>query len=418
MRAEPAAGARPSRYTINHSLYFSENQVKYIALPSLSLTMFAMSAAMLAASGVAHAQSSVTLYGVIDESLEYVSNAGGPGAAGAQRRYGLDNSAVGVSLWGLKGKEDLGGGLAALFQLESGFNTTNGSVSGQQPAASLFSRDAFVGLSSERFGTLTFGRQYDAVTDMVQPLTGDMWGASAFATPGDVDNNDDGTVVNNAVKYVSPVFAGLQMEGEYAFGGVAGATGAGQSWSVAATGTTGGLTVAAGYFRASYNQLTGNWSSATAQPLLGGALGYDPASYRSAGIAQAAVQYATGPYTVSVRYSNAQYHGANGAPSVHFNVGAALFQYQATQAWTLGLGYAYVHGSAPAAVQGVDPSATAASIHQISAGAQYALSKRTTLYAVGAYQHASGALASAGDMYYTSSNGAQVIANLGILHRF
>ncbi|MDD7998734.1 porin, partial [Kosakonia radicincitans] len=72
----------------------------------------------------------------------------------------------------------------------------------QPPASTLFTRQAFVGLSSNNYGTLTFGRQYDALTDLVQPLKGDQWG-SMFSTPGDVDNNDNGTSVNNAVKYVS-----------------------------------------------------------------------------------------------------------------------------------------------------------------------------------------------------------------------
>ena len=59
-----------------------------------------------------------------------------------------------------------------------------------------------------------------------------------------------------------------------------------------------------------------------------------------------------------------------------------------------------------------------ASINQVSAGAQYHLSQRTSVYLVGAYQHANGAFASVGDYGYTSSGKEQVIANLGLLHKF
>src|SRR6516162_5284682 len=72
----------------------------------------------------AHAQSSVTLYGILDEGLTFVNNVGGPTGG---KRYALDSTnGINGSRWGLTGKEDLGGGLRAIFTLEAGVNINNG----------------------------------------------------------------------------------------------------------------------------------------------------------------------------------------------------------------------------------------------------------------------------------------------------
>jgi len=213
--------------------------MKRIALSTLSL-------ALLGATGVAHAQSSVTLYGLIDESIQFAHNT--VDATGANKnQVGLVAGNLQGSRWGLKGTEDLGGGLKAIFQLENGFDPNNGRL-GQ--GSRMFGRQAYVGLTGDQWGTVTLGRQYDPLVDLVQPLTADNYFGSTFTTPGDVDNNDNSSRTNNAVKYTSPVWGGFQFEGMYAFGGVAGQTGAGQTWSGAATYATGPFSIAAGYFRA------------------------------------------------------------------------------------------------------------------------------------------------------------------------
>ncbi|MFP3244770.1 MAG: porin, partial [Paraburkholderia sp.] len=68
------------------------------------------------------AQSSVTLYGVIDEGFNYTSNVGGHAA------YEMESGYAQGSRWGLKGTEDLGGGLKAIFQLENGFDANTGKL--------------------------------------------------------------------------------------------------------------------------------------------------------------------------------------------------------------------------------------------------------------------------------------------------
>lgn len=174
--------------------------------------------AAFAASSAAMAQSSITLYGMLDAGIGYTSNING------HSRYGLDGGAAGSNKWGLRGTEDLGGGLKAIFKIENGFNIGTGGIGGQGPIGStrsLFNRQAYVSLASDQYGTVRLGRQLDAVTEMVQVLTGDAISASTFSTPGDVDNNDNTTNQNSAVKYISPLIHGFQAEGAYSFGGVA-----------------------------------------------------------------------------------------------------------------------------------------------------------------------------------------------------
>src|SRR5580658_8842220 len=102
------------------------------------------------------AQSSVTLYGVIDEGINYTSNVGG------NREFEMVSGYAQGSRWGLKGSEDLGGGLKAVFQLENGFNANSGTLA---EGGRLFGRQAYVGLSDDKYGTITIGLQYDSVVD-------------------------------------------------------------------------------------------------------------------------------------------------------------------------------------------------------------------------------------------------------------
>jgi predicted porin len=394
--------------------------MKRIALSTLSL-------ALLGVTGVAHAQSSVTLYGLIDESVQYVNNATPAGGSLVQ----LFGGNLQGSRFGLKGTEDLGGGLKAIFQLENGFDINTGKL---QQGGALFGRQAFVGLTGDSWGTFTAGRQYDPLVDMVQPLTGDNYFGSTFATPGDVDNNDNSFRVINSLKYVSPVWSGLQIEGMYALGGVAGSTGSGQTWAGAATYATGPFSIAAGYLHAdNSNSLAtrtaaGGWSSTsggtfdTAFPADAG-INSAYAYSKSIGIASAAVQYVAGPFTGNLSYSNAQYKPdaqSGFATTQKFNVGRAYLGYQVTPAALLGIGYAYTKGTG-------DASAT---YHQVSLGGDYSLSKRTDLYVVGAWQHASGeqrdpttgelvsATASIGSYGNQSSTDNQVMVSVGIRHKF
>ncbi|REE22413.1 MULTISPECIES: porin [unclassified Paraburkholderia] len=395
--------------------------MKRIALSTLSL-------ALLGVTGVAHAQSSVTLYGLIDESIQYAHNTVDANGKNSNQ-VGLVGGNLQGPRFGLKGTEDLGGGLKAIFQLENGFDVNNGKLS---QGGRMFGRQAYVGLTGDQWGTFTLGRQYDPLVDLVQPLTADNYFGSTFTTPGDVDNNDNSSRTNSAIKYTSPVWGGFQFEGMYALGGVAGATGSGQSWSGAATYATGPFSVAAGYFRMDNGNTlasrtagtppTAGWNGSTSDGTFDNQVNGAYAAAKSIGIASVAVQYVAGPFTANLRYSNAQYKpDANSGfgSTQKYNVGGAYLGYQATPAMLVGVGYIYTKASG-------DSSAT---YHQVSLGGDYNLSKRTDVYLVGAYQHASGqqrtsagtlvdAGAAIGSYGYNSASSSQELVSLGIRHKF
>jgi hypothetical protein len=98
-----------------------------------SLTRRPLTAALalaFAASGAtsAYAQSSVTLYGIVDAGLAYVHNAQGANGQNQSTLAKLSSGNLSGSRWGLRGNEDLGNGFAAIFQLENGFNVGTGAL--------------------------------------------------------------------------------------------------------------------------------------------------------------------------------------------------------------------------------------------------------------------------------------------------
>lgn len=362
----------------------------------------------------AKAQSSITLYGTLDEAAVYFNN------AGHGSLFQMQGGDLDANRWGLKGEEDLGNGIKAVFDLENGFEINSGTLA---QGGREFGMQAFVGLSSDSLGTLTLGRQYDPVVDLVQPITADGYGA-AFSTPGDADNNDNTLWVDNAVKYASPNYAGFQYELLYALGGVAGNTTSGQTYSAAALYGNGGFSFAVGYFFAKNDEAGGIGSADQIQnnsvtPLFG-----DTAFVGSRQIAQAAAQYVIGSLTANVRYSNVQYKpyvdfGAFNRTE-NFNIGAASLGWQVRAAVLVAIGYTFTKSS----------GAASATYNSVAATSQYSLSKRTVLYATAGYTHASGStfssdgatLMAAGgtvsDMTSSSNTPNQVALLIGILHRF
>jgi predicted porin len=358
---------------------------------------------------LAHAQSSVTLYGVIDSSISYTSNVDG------KKRWMLGNGAVDQSHWGLRGAEDLGGGLKAIFDVESGFDVSNGRLTNN---GGLFNRQAYLGLSSG-YGTVTLGRQYDAMQDYVAPLSATgSWGGTNFAHPFNNDNlsTDNGFAVNNSIKFVSADYSGFTFGGTYGFSNQAGFAN-NREYSVGAAYRYQGLRVAAGYAQQNNPGASGSGATdSTTLVMLNGLVGDFRQRQFGAG-----VSYEFGPGEVGVVWTQSRQDNfaAGAGNSTHANNYEVNAQYDVTPALRMGVAYAYTDGS----LNPVQSGEKKAHYHQIGVHSNYALSKRTDVYWQTVFQHASGdefATASIYDGGNTalSTSRNQAATSVGLRHRF
>lgn len=349
---------------------------------------------------MANAQSSVTLYGVVDAGIVYTNNVKTPGG-GASHWAMLSGNESGAR-WGVLGTEDLGGGNKAVFRLENGFNVNDGTLAQQGRE---FGRQAYVGVANNRYGTLTAGRQYAAIQDFVQsmdlasPLT-------SFAThPFDNDGLVNSFRIDNSVKYVTPVMSGFQAEAMYGFSNST-AFAANRAFSVGAGYTKGPLTLGAGYVRA---------NTPTTSIAGGGAITSAPVAGARMDQWGLAGSYALGPVTIGLLYTGALYTNsptAIAAPggSVRFQNFEGSVRYQITPALDVAMGETYT---------GVRQAGVSGHYLETSAGVDYFLSKRTDVYLNAFYERASHNL----NANITFSGGlasgqTQVVAVAGIRHKF
>lgn len=327
----------------------------------------------------AQAQSSITLYGVMDVGLNFrtAAGAGSGGKAASALQIASGNELT--SRWGLLGNEDLGGGLGLTFKLESGFNAATGAGNFSVPfpadTGALFDRSAVVGVTSTRWGKLLFGRNWSPFFDGISAgdATGYMnFGSLANATFQNSSNVNPAlglagvasgqysaangglmyTWVNNSVKYMLPdnklgVSGGLL----YSFGGTAGSVSNKSAISANLNWTNGTLGLASGYFNAR------DPSGLTNNPWL--------RAYT------VGATYLIGTVKVGVDYVKFQ-NPTTGANQNYYYGGAA---WQATPFWRFTADWLHL--------QDLKNSAAGADLYKVGAG--YLLSKRTTVYLDVAY---------------------------------
>lgn len=365
--------------------------------------------------GVVHAQSNVTIYGVIDEGFNYTNNVNGVS------NYELQSGYVQGSRFGLRGFEDLGDGTKAIFRLENGFNINNGKL-GQ--GGRMFGRSAYVGLSDNKFGTLTLGRQYDSVVDFVGPLTANgNWAGYMFSHPFDNDNTDNSFRVNNSVKYQSPDLAGFQFGGLYGASNQVGGFSNNRVMSLGANYANGPLTFGAAYMNVDNPASPGNSGGAVS----GGDGSFVAERQRIFG---AGVNYVYGPATFGFVYTNTNLSrptaslyvsGSIGAPSsIKFNNFELNVKYQVSPMLFLGAMFLHTEATYTASKQ------SHPRWNEVALMADYNLSKRTDVYVQGAYQRVSGDTTGAPglDNAYipgaddSSSNRSQSIVRIGLRHKF
>jgi predicted porin len=228
------------------------------------ITISTVAGALCCAATSAFAQSSVTLYGIVDEAVRYQTNAGPGGADQVAMTSGPETH----SRWGLRGTENLGGGWSAIFRLENGFEAFDGQL---HVPNTLFSRQAYVGLSNDKWGALTFGRQYapayDTLGDVFDPLTvGNYW-QNSWPYNG-IGNYLE---INNSVKYKG-TFHNLSIDALYGFGNQAGAPGLGATYAVELTYAYGPAMLNAGFQQVSVpTSATGSSTGTSVGSIVNGA---------------------------------------------------------------------------------------------------------------------------------------------------
>lgn len=154
----------------------------------------------------AHAQDSTSVYGLVDMSI------GSTKAPGGTSTTSMDSGKMTTSFIGFGGKEDLGGGLSAVYRLESFVRVTSGAL-GRFDGDPSFSRTASVGFSSKDLGTLTFGRNTTAlfVSTLMFNALGDSFGYSPsirhYFTSGTVTGD---TGWSDSLAYSSPSMGGVR----------------------------------------------------------------------------------------------------------------------------------------------------------------------------------------------------------------
>jgi predicted porin len=334
----------------------------------------------------AHAQSSVTLYGLLDTGIDFASNVNG------NHLYQMASGVSAGSRWGVRGKEDLGAGLSAVFGLA-------------------FSRNAYVGLASQTVGTVTLGRQWDPVVDLIEPYSlNDSYGGWYFSHPNDMDNLDNGFAVSNSVKYTSPTIGGFTGEALYSFGGQAGQFSNNSAYSAAASYTNGPFSMGAGYLRV-------NDPEQSVQSYQNGS-GYTNAVYgnylanaRSQGIFAAGASYQIGQFKVMGNFTNVNFQQSDAGQDVKFQNYEIAGTFAATSQLNLAAGYTYTDGRNHATNQ--EPK-----YQQLNLSAEYELSKRTAIYALAALQKASGGAVAQIAGFDPSSDGKQVVGRVGVRHSF
>ncbi|WP_430231433.1 porin [Paraburkholderia tropica] len=209
----------------------------------LSIAALAVSAMV---ANVAHAQSSVTLYGILDAGFLYTSKTINSTGGNAGHQVAFLDGGWAPSLFGLKGTEDLGGGLKANFLLESGINTSNGALGNSN--GGIFGRQAWVGLGN-KYGDLKMGLQFSPFFLSVFDLDPRGFSQLGSSLPIYFANAWGTGVFNpNAISFSSASFGGFSGRAMYALGGVAGNFQSGREYSLSGKYENGSLVVETAFY--------------------------------------------------------------------------------------------------------------------------------------------------------------------------
>jgi len=368
--------------------------------------------------GLAHADgSSVTVYGIIDAGIMTQSHTTvvpvpppGTGTQPGDRATGFVDGQINPSIYGIKGSEDLGGGLKASFDLEGGFNSGNGVHNSQNSQAQIFGRQAWVGIGAD-WGAVAAGEQFDpafvaaiatdprAMTDSLSSL--EPWIVATLGNGGGASNGQGlqgGIFDSNSVSYTyegNGLYLGLL----YGVGGVAGAASNNAQYSIGATYTISGFVVAAGYVEDKAASPNGAPYSGTGSKI----------DHIGAG-------YSVGPWAVRAQYAEFRYgYYGPGFTNIASTPLDEIKLWGIGGDWksganTVNLSFydAKDNGGGPGTVGVYSGYATGGRTKEIALYDTYSLSKRTSVYGQIASLKAdtnAGDSASLGGIYVTSAGG-------------
>jgi predicted porin len=354
----------------------------------LKKSIFAGAVTLVVAS--AHGQTqNVTISGVLGAGMSYTNNASYPDGGGRMQQGGTHA----IPFIAFTGREDLGGGASAIFKWSNYIALDTG---GSSPF------ETFVGLSSRNWGTVTLGNQYDLLADLV-PYTSERFTSNLATHPGNLDRTV-GNPLNSLVKYKSPEMKGFQFGAQYGYG---------KPTSTTNNGNTMG-------FSASYSsnpwQFLAVWenvhdvpysprSSLGVPTLYGIDLVKNPTTKvaQDQNTASAGVVYSDGGWRLMGNYSYTRL-SALGMSAKAQTIDVGAYKY-VTAALRLGGGYAYT-------------KLENYKWNVVHAHADYALSKRTSLYALSVFQAAGQAQVAAMRFQPIASTNRQVVFEVGITHVF
>lgn len=349
---------------------------------SLSTPGKLLGAAVLGAlCGAAHAQSSVVLYGSFDAGISYANHAKTANGQSASL-FKFDDGVDGGNRFGLRGTEDLGGGLKAVFTLESGFGGGDGTLS---QGGALFGRQAFVGLAKDGVGKVTMGRQYVFSHDYLGAYsTGGLTAAHSYAYHIDTLDQLTSSRVNNAIKFETQRYAGFKAGAMYAFSNEAGRfggssgdpdngdDGSSRAYSFGTDYRNGPFGIGFAYTDIAFPLNT--------QPAFKLTLAnIDPGGERNLRTFGLGTRYDFGKVLAYALWTHTQLEALDDSMStLNIYEGGAL--YRLAHAWKLGLGYTRTNLS----------GAKTGAWDQINSSIDYDLSKTTNIYFIAAYQKAHG----------------------------
>jgi predicted porin len=345
---------------------------------SKSIVVLSLLLSGITMAGPACAQSSVTIWGILDTNIEHLTNV--PDSAGKPSSLTQLNGGSYQSRIGFSGSEDLGGGNSTFFHLETGFGLNNGETT---PGV-LFARSAYLGIKTADFGSISLGRQLSLSNDdyYFDPFVQESYGSASLV------KGRNWTFTNNAVTYDSPTFGGFSFSAQLG------------SSTDELNSTEGRITALKAVYsgttfnvRAIYDEIrdpNGRLSdlyAASREFMLGGAVTLDKVKLSAAYTRLQAPDATTGPTSANYWWGGADYH-----VTVPIDLIGAVYRITTNDSDRATLGVV---------------------------GANYAFSKRTTLYARIAYA-ANGANSGLGvnpfDLPVTGKS--QVGTMIGLRHFF